>query len=141
MTKRDPSNTRGQAQHSLWGAQPGTHLCALYQGEAELEQIAATFVSSGLAAGDRVLYVASDRPAATVRTALEAHQVATGSAAAFMLARRFSGCATPRPPRSATRDGQQRRIHMLADLHQVFAFPAVSVAMTTSSVSGRSDGH
>ena len=44
--------------------------------------IAATFVSSGLAAGDRVLYVASDRPAATVRTALETHQVPAGPASA-----------------------------------------------------------
>jgi DcmR-like sensory protein/STAS domain-containing protein len=82
VTKRDPLNTRGQTQQSLWGAEAGTHLCALYHGEAELEQIAATFVSNGLAAGDRVLYVASDRPAATVRTALEAHQVAAGLAAA-----------------------------------------------------------
>ena len=73
MTKRDSANTRsGLPRHSLWGAEPGTHLCALYRGEAELEQLAATFVSSGLAAGDRVAYVASDRPGATVRTALEA---------------------------------------------------------------------
>lgn len=83
MTKRDTANTRsGLPRHSLWGAEPGTHLCALYRGEAELEQLAATFVSSGLAAGDRVVYVASDRPAATVRTALEAHQVPAGPASA-----------------------------------------------------------
>jgi hypothetical protein len=83
VTPRDRSNTRcGFPSHGLWDAEPGTHLCALYQGEAELEQIAATFVSNGLAAGDRVLYVASDRPAATVRTALEAHQVPAGPAAA-----------------------------------------------------------
>jgi len=83
VTPRDRSSTRcGFASHGLWDAEPGTHLCALYRGEAELEQIAATFVSNGLAAGDRVLYVASDRPAATVRTALEAHQVPAGPAAA-----------------------------------------------------------
>ena len=83
VTKRDSANTRGRSSpHSLWGAEPGTHLCALYRGEAELEQIAATFVASGLAAGDRVFYVASDRPAATVRTALEAHQIPAGQAAA-----------------------------------------------------------
>jgi hypothetical protein len=39
-------------------------------------------VRSGLAAGDRVLYVASDRPAAQVRTALEARQPLTGAASA-----------------------------------------------------------
>ena len=83
VTKRDSANTRGRPPlHSLWGAEPGTHLCALYRGEAELEQVAATFVASGLAAGDRVFYVASDRPAATVRTALEAHQIPAGPAAA-----------------------------------------------------------
>lgn len=82
VTKRDLANTRGRQHHSLWAVEPGTHLCALYRGEAELEQVAATFVSSGLAAGDRVVYVASDRPAATVRTALEAHQVSAGPASA-----------------------------------------------------------
>ena len=83
MTKRDSANTRGRPlPHSLWSAEPGTHLCALYRGEAELEQIAATFVASGLAAGDRVFYVASDRPSAIVRTALEAHHVPAGPAAA-----------------------------------------------------------
>jgi hypothetical protein len=83
VTKRYSANTRGGlARHSLWSAEPGTHLCALYRGEAELEQVAATFVASGLAAGDRVFYVASDRPAAIVRTALEAHQVPAGQAAA-----------------------------------------------------------
>ncbi|MBV9793385.1 MAG: MEDS domain-containing protein [Actinobacteria bacterium] len=66
---------------SLWDAEPGTHLCALYSGPAELDQTAAAFVGSGLAAGDRVLYVASDRLEAQVHTALEAHQVPAGPAA------------------------------------------------------------
>jgi anti-anti-sigma factor len=70
----------GHSPGSLWDARPGTHLCALYRGEAELEQTAAAFVGSGLAAGDRVLYVASDRPAPQVRTSLEVHQVPTGLA-------------------------------------------------------------
>jgi anti-anti-sigma regulatory factor len=71
----------GRTIRSLWDAEPGTHLCALYRGEAELEQTAAAFVGSGLAAGDRVLYVASDRPAPQVRTALEGYQVPAGLAA------------------------------------------------------------
>jgi hypothetical protein len=70
-----------RSPRSLWDAEPGTHLCALYSGPAELERTAAAFVGSGLAAGDRVLYVASDRPRAQVRTALEAHQVLAGPAA------------------------------------------------------------
>jgi MEDS: MEthanogen/methylotroph, DcmR Sensory domain/STAS domain len=70
----------GHSPGSLWDARPGSHLCALYRGEAELEQAAASFVSSGLAAGDRVLYVASDRPALQVRASLEAHRVQTGLA-------------------------------------------------------------
>src|ERR1700753_2272238 len=71
----------GHSPGSVWDARPGTHLCALYRGEAELEQTAAAFVGSGLAAGDRVLYVASDRPAPQVRTALEGYQVPAGLAA------------------------------------------------------------
>ena len=70
----------GHSPGSLWDARPGTHLCALYRGEAELEQTAASFVTCGQAAGDRVLYVASDRPAPQVRTSLEVHQVPTGLA-------------------------------------------------------------
>jgi hypothetical protein len=68
--------------HSLWDADPGTHLCALYSDVAELERTAAAFVGSGLAAGDRVLYVASDRPARQVRTSLEAQRVPTRLASA-----------------------------------------------------------
>jgi MEDS: MEthanogen/methylotroph, DcmR Sensory domain/STAS domain len=71
----------GRSPYSLWDAEPGTHLCALYDGETELARTAAAFVGSGLAAGDRVLYVASDRPAAQVRISLEAHQIPAGPAA------------------------------------------------------------
>src|SRR5215831_2411519 len=46
----------------LSALEPGTHLIALYQGDAELARVAAAFVGAGLAAGDRVLYVANDRP-------------------------------------------------------------------------------
>src|SRR6202012_588408 len=71
----------GRSPDSLWDAKPGTHLCALYDGETELARTASAFVGSGLAAGDRVLYVASDRPAAQVRTSLETHQIPAGPAA------------------------------------------------------------
>ncbi len=84
VTNRGRSATLdgSRSPHSLWDAEPGTHLCALYAGPAELERTAAAFVSSGLAAGDRVLYVASARPEAQVRATLAAHQVPAGPAAA-----------------------------------------------------------
>lgn len=50
-----------RAPSDLGSLQPGTHLCALEQGAARLDRVAATFVSQGLAAGDQVLYVASDQ--------------------------------------------------------------------------------
>lgn len=50
-----------RAPSDLGSLEPGTHLCALEQGAARLDRVAATFVSQGLAAGDQVLYVASDQ--------------------------------------------------------------------------------
>jgi anti-anti-sigma regulatory factor len=56
--------------------EPGTHLISFYQDDAELARSAAVFVSAGLAAGDRVLYVAGDRPLPAALTALEANPAA-----------------------------------------------------------------
>ncbi|MDR7254693.1 anti-anti-sigma regulatory factor [Nocardioides sp. BE266] len=53
--------------------EPGTHLCALEPGEIQLDRVAATFVGQGLAAGDRLLYVASDEQAEALVTALPEH--------------------------------------------------------------------
>ena len=44
---------------------PGTHLCAFYDSDEQLAGIASTFVARGLAAGDRLLYIAEDDDAAT----------------------------------------------------------------------------
>ena len=44
---------------------PGTHLCAFYDSDERLARIASTFVARGLAAGDRLLYIAEDDDAAT----------------------------------------------------------------------------
>jgi hypothetical protein len=49
-----------RASSDLGSLQPGTHLCALEQGAARLDHVAATFVAQSLAAGDQVLYIASD---------------------------------------------------------------------------------
>lgn len=50
-----------RASSDLGSMKPGTHLCALEQCGARLDRVAATFVAQGLAAGDQVLYIASDR--------------------------------------------------------------------------------
>jgi hypothetical protein len=50
-----------RASSDLGSMEPGTHLCALEQDAARLDRVAATFVAQGLAAGDQVLYIASDR--------------------------------------------------------------------------------
>nr|WP_300048804.1 MEDS domain-containing protein [uncultured Nocardioides sp.] len=44
----------------LGSLDPGTHLCALEHDATVLDRIAATFVGQGIAAGDQLLYVASE---------------------------------------------------------------------------------
>lgn len=62
--------------------EPGAHLIALYHSAAELARIAAAFVGAGLAAGDRVLYLAGDRPLPEARASLEAANTAARPAIA-----------------------------------------------------------
>lgn len=49
-----------RASADLCSLEPGTHLCALEHDASMLDRIAATFVGQGLAAGEQLLYVASD---------------------------------------------------------------------------------
>ena len=49
-----------RASADLGSLEPGTHLCALEPDAAMLDRVAATFVGQGLAAGDQLLYVASE---------------------------------------------------------------------------------
>ncbi len=53
------------ATANLADVAPGTHLCAFYDSDEQLARIASTFVARGLAAGDRLLYIAADDDAAT----------------------------------------------------------------------------
>ena len=53
------------ATATLADVAPGTHLCAFYDNDEQLARIASTFVARGLAAGDRLLYIAADDDAAT----------------------------------------------------------------------------
>ena len=56
---------QGLATANLADVAPGTHLCAFYDSDEQLTRIASTFVARGLAAGDRLLYIAADDDAAT----------------------------------------------------------------------------
>ncbi|NUS50894.1 MAG: hypothetical protein HOQ22_07620 [Nocardioidaceae bacterium] len=58
----------------------GAHLCRFYDGDGDLAQGAAAFVAGGLAAGDRVLYVADGRGTAEVEASLTAHGVGAAPA-------------------------------------------------------------
>lgn len=49
-----------RASADLCSLEPGTHLCALEPDGPQLDRVAATFVAQGLAAGDQLLYVASE---------------------------------------------------------------------------------
>jgi len=53
------------ATANLADVAPGTHLCAFYDDAEQLARIASAFVARGLAAGDRLLYIATDDDAAT----------------------------------------------------------------------------
>ena len=52
---------------------PGTHLCSLEPSRLQLDRVAATFVDHGLAAGDQLVYVASDEQADALLSALPEH--------------------------------------------------------------------
>jgi len=55
-------------------------MIALYRGFADLARVAAAFVGAGLAAGDRVVYLAGDRPLTEVQASLEAINTSAGPA-------------------------------------------------------------
>lgn len=78
----DSGRPNGTAVIDLRSMRAGTHLCSLYHDEAELAKVAAAFVGAGLAAGDRVLYVASERELPAVAASLHAAGVPVEAAAA-----------------------------------------------------------
>jgi len=83
-----------RASADLCSLEPGTHLCALEQDGSMLDRVAATFVGQGLAAGEQLLYVASDAQVdGLVRTLsqhLDAHQALATIADGFRLTARQS---------------------------------------------------
>jgi anti-anti-sigma factor len=62
-----------RASADLGSLEPGTHLCALERDQTLLERVAATFVGQGLAAGDQLLYVASEEQVDALVVSLSQH--------------------------------------------------------------------
>lgn len=58
---------------SLDSLDPGTHLCAFHRSPGQLTRIASTFIGHGLAAGDQLLYVATDEHADAVLRTMPDH--------------------------------------------------------------------
>ncbi|BCJ46254.1 hypothetical protein GCM10010168_52050 [Actinoplanes ianthinogenes] len=81
MTAQPRRETGGDdaAPVDLRTLDPGTHLLVLYRSEADLALAAAAFVTAGLEAGDRVLYVTDDRPLPAVSAVLTAGAVTSGA--------------------------------------------------------------
>ena len=124
-----------RASADLCSLEPGTHLCALEQDGSMLDRVAATFVGQGLAAGEQLLYVASDGQVdGLVRTLsqhLDAHQaLATGQ----LLTSSFEGAyGTSRPEDLATiADG----FRLTARQSQKSGFPGLRVAARMDQLAG-----
>ena len=62
-----------RASADLGSLEPGTHLCALERDASMLDRVAATFVGQGLAAGDQLLYVASEEQVDDLVVSLDQH--------------------------------------------------------------------
>lgn len=62
-----------RASADLGSLEPGTHLCALERDPTMLDRVAATFVGQGLAAGDQLLYVATEEQVDALVVSLNQH--------------------------------------------------------------------
>ena len=126
--------TTGRAPVDPRAIEPATHLIALCQGEAELTQAAAVCVGAGLASGDRVLYVTSDRPLPAVQTALETSSAAAGPAIAAgqLVLRSFPDVqADPGRPNLAAAASEFRAA---ADQARTEGFPGLRIAAEMGDV-------
>ena len=88
-----------RASADLGTLEPGTHLCALEPDATMLDRVAATFVGQGLAAGDQLLYIASDDQVDELVRSLSRHldagqALATGQ----LLSSSFEGAYGPSGP-------------------------------------------
>jgi anti-anti-sigma factor len=124
-----------RASADLGSLEPGTHLCALEPDATMLDRVAATFVGQGLAAGDQLLYVASEDQVDDLVRSLEqhldaAHVLATGQ----LLTTSFEGAYGTSPPDDldAVADG----FRLAADQAQERGFPGLRVAARMDDLSG-----
>ncbi|MFC7726439.1 MEDS domain-containing protein [Nocardioides sp. GCM10028917] len=124
-----------RASADLGSLEPGTHLCALEPDATMLDRVAATFVGQGLAAGDQLLYVASEDQVDDLVRSLEqhldaAHVLATGQ----LLTTSFEGAYGTSPPDDldAVADG----FRLAADQAQKRGFPGLRVAARMDDLSG-----
>lgn len=124
-----PGSSRAPcAAVDLSALEPGTHLISLYQGDAELARVAAVFVGAGLAAGDRVLYVAGDRPLPAALASLEVNPAAGPAIATGQLVMRsFSDLYGGTGELDLT--AAASRLRATADLAWTEGFPGLRVAV------------
>lgn len=99
--------------------EPGAHLCRFYDDERDLGRGAAAFVANGLAAGQRVLYVASARRPGQVEASLQVHGVGAerALAAGQLVIRDFDEVygTAPRPLQEMEDDFRALNVQARAD--------------------------
>ena len=124
-----------RASADLGSLEPGTHLCALEPDAAMLDRVAATFVGQGLAAGDQLLYVASEDQVDGLVRSLSRHldagqALATGQ----LLTSSLEGAYGPSGPvdLDAVADGFRLAAHQA----QKCGFPGLRVAARMDDLAG-----
>ena len=125
-----------RAPADLGSLEPGTHLCALEPDATMLDRVAATFVGQGIAAGDQLLYVASEGQVdGLVRRLSEhldtGHALATGQLQTTSFEEAYG---SSRPERLDTfADG----FRLAAQQAQKRGFPRLRVAARMDDLAGR----
>jgi anti-anti-sigma factor len=124
-----------RASADLGSLEPGTHLCALEPDATMLDRVAATFVGQGLAAGDQLLYVASeDQVDDLVRSLSQHFDAAQALATGQLLTSSFEGAYGSSRPEDlhAVADG----FRVAAQQAQKSGFPGLRVAARMDELAG-----
>jgi anti-anti-sigma factor len=123
-----------RASADLGVLEPGTHLCALEPDATMLDRVAATFVGQGLAAGDQLLYVASeDQVDGLVRSLSQHLDAAQALVTGQLLTSSFEGAyGSSRPDLHAVADG----FRVAAQQAQKSGFPGLRVAARMDELAG-----
>ena len=124
-----------RASADLGSLEPGTHLCALEPDAARLDRVAATFVGQGLAAGDQLLYVASEDQVDDLVRSLSQHLDASQAlATGQLLTSSLEGAYGSSRPEDldAVADG----FRVAAQQAQKSGFPGLRVAARMDELAG-----